>query len=167
MSIRVYIGVGSNLGEPTRNVTLALARLAKLPELTGARPSPLFESPPWGDARGGAFVNAVLEAYTTLGPRELLGLLLRLEREAGREWERAAGANEPRTLDLDLLFFGAAVVDEANLTVPHPRAHLRRFVLEPLCDLHPDLVHPRVGRTVRDLLSDVTDPAVVTRLPRP
>lgn len=165
MSIRVYIGIGSNLGEPARNVRTAASRLAALPEFKQGRASPLFESAPWGEARGGPYVNAIFEAYTAVGPRELLGLLLRLEREAGREWERAAGANQPRTLDLDLLFFGAAVVEDTGLSVPHPRAHLRRFVLEPMCDLNPEFVHPRLGRSMRQLLEVVADSSSVTRLP--
>jgi 2-amino-4-hydroxy-6-hydroxymethyldihydropteridine diphosphokinase len=140
---RAYVGLGANLGP--REVTLLRAV-----DLLGAREdvdvlavSRLRETEPVGVAEQPAFLNGAVAVETTLGPRELLEVLLAVERELGRvRGERWA----PRTVDLDLLVFGEEVVHERGLHVPHPRLHERRFALEPLAELDPDLVVPGLGR---------------------
>lgn len=143
-----HLGLGANLGERESNLREALARLRAL-----GRPcpvSPLYETEPWGVAPQPRFLNAVAALETTLGPRDLLVALKAIERAMGRE---AREVGEPRAIDLDLLLYGDAVLDDRDLVVPHPRLHLRAFVLAPLADLAPDLLVPRVGRRVADLLA--------------
>jgi len=141
---RAYVGIGANLGEREETVRRAAA-------LVGARRlSALRETEPWGLADQPLFVNAVAELETELSARALLERLLETERELGRVRTRVRWG--PRTIDLDLLIYGRQVIDEPDLTVPHPLLHERRFVLEPLAQLRPDLVLPGQGRSVRELL---------------
>lgn len=143
---RAYIGIGANLGEREETVRRAAA-------LVGARRlSALRETEPWGLVDQPLFVNAVAELETELGARALLERLLVAERELGRVRTRVRWG--PRRIDLDLLVYGGEVIDEPDLTVPHPRLHERRFVLEPLAELEPDLVIPGRGR-VSALLAEL------------
>lgn len=132
-----YVGLGANLGD--RETTIR--RAAALIEAT--RLSQLRETEPWGYEDQPRFVNAVAELETTLGARALLDLLLDVERRLGRE--RTGPRFGPRTIDLDLLLYGDAVIDEPGLTVPHPRLRERLFVLEPLAELAPALKIPGNG----------------------
>jgi 2-amino-4-hydroxy-6-hydroxymethyldihydropteridine diphosphokinase len=142
-----YIGLGSNLGEREENLRAALARLGELGPL---RASSFRETDPVGVTDQPRFLNAAAELETDLSPRDLLVKLLEIERELGRD--RAAETRwGPRTIDLDLLLYGDEVLDEPGLTVPHPRLAERRFALEPLQELAPELTLPD-GRRVRDLL---------------
>ena len=131
---RAYIGIGSNLDEPQTRVERAFDELARLP-LTrlGARSS-LYRTAPVGYAAQPDFINAVAELDTALGARQLLAELQAIETRHGR---RRSFANAPRTLDLDLLLFGDARIDEPQLVVPHPRMHERAFVLRPLVEIAP------------------------------
>jgi 2-amino-4-hydroxy-6-hydroxymethyldihydropteridine diphosphokinase len=142
-----YIGLGSNLGEREENLLAALERLSELGPL---RASSFRETDPVGVTDQPRFLNAAAELETDLSPRDLLVKLLEIERELGRD--RAAETRwGPRTIDLDLLLYGDEVLDEPGLTVPHPRLAERRFALEPLQELAPELTLPD-GRRVRDLL---------------
>ena len=141
---RAYVGVGANLGD--RRATIRAA-LAALPEVIAV--SELRETAPVGVVDQPPFLNGAAALETELSPRELLDLLLAVERRLGRERRERWG---PRTIDLDLLLYGDEAVDEPGLTVPHPRLHERRFALEPLLDLDPDLAVPGHGR-VTDLLA--------------
>lgn len=142
---RVFVGIGSNLGDPVRSVREAVDALAALPETVFDRCSALYRTPPWGDPNQPDFVNAVVEFATDLAPETLQGHLQRIEDAAGRE--RDPGRRwGPRSLDLDLLWYGGAGIDTTELTVPHPRMHERAFVLQPLCDLEPMLELPGHGR---------------------
>ncbi len=140
-----YVGLGSNLGDREQAIRDAA-------ECIGAvRLSAIRETEPWGYADQPRFLNAVAEIETDLGPQELLGHLLDVERDLGRT--RGAGPRYgPRTIDLDLLLFGEEMVDEPGLTVPHPHLHERRFVLEPLVELDSTLLVPGQG-AVADLLA--------------
>jgi 2-amino-4-hydroxy-6-hydroxymethyldihydropteridine diphosphokinase len=152
----VYIGLGSNLGDRVENLRTARARI----ETSGVRirrGSSLYETEPRGLIDQPWFLNQVIEAETTLFPRQLLARLLRIEREMGRV---RITPNGPRTIDLDILLFGNAVVHAAGLEIPHPRMGERRFVLEPLAELAPDVRVPRGRRTVRELLAEVMNQAV-------
>jgi 2-amino-4-hydroxy-6-hydroxymethyldihydropteridine diphosphokinase len=142
-----YIGLGANLGDREGNVRAALERLRGLGPL---RVSSFRETEPVGVIDQPSFLNAAAELETDLPPRELLARLLEIEHDFGRE--RAEETRwGPRPIDLDLLVYGAETIEEPGLTVPHPRLAERRFALEPLHELAPDLTLPD-GRRIRDLL---------------
>jgi 2-amino-4-hydroxy-6-hydroxymethyldihydropteridine diphosphokinase len=143
-----YVGLGSNLGDREDNLSRALERLE---ELGPVRVSRVRETDPVGITDQPRFLNAVAALETELPARELLVRLLAIERSLGRD--RATEVRwGPRTIDLDLLLYGDETIDEPGLTVPHPRLAERRFVLEPLCELDPELVLPD-GRAIRDLVA--------------
>jgi 2-amino-4-hydroxy-6-hydroxymethyldihydropteridine diphosphokinase len=145
---RVAIALGSNLGDRRAHLEYAVASLSML--LANLAVSSYHDTAPVGVAGPHpVYLNAVAVGDTTLSPRTLLDALLAIERERGRE--RPHG-NAPRTLDLDLILFGDAVLDEPGLTVPHPRFRERRFVLEPLSEIAPGLRDPVTGRTMLELL---------------
>jgi 2-amino-4-hydroxy-6-hydroxymethyldihydropteridine diphosphokinase len=145
------VALGSNLGDRDTNLHEAAARIDRL--LTNLRLSGFIETDPVGVGVQPNFLNAALTGFTRLGPRALLEALLAIEREGGRE-RPFPGA--PRTIDLDLILHGDAVIDEPGLTVPHPRFRERRFVLAPLAEVAPDMVDPVTGKTVADLLEGLT-----------
>ncbi len=140
---RAYVGVGANLGE--REATIRAA-VDALPGVVGV--SELRETEPVGVVDQPPFLNGAVALETELSARDLLDALLAVERELGRERRERWG---PRTIDLDLLLYGDETIDEPGLTVPHPRLHERRFALEPLLDLDPELAVPGRGRVI-DLL---------------
>lgn len=151
--VRVWIGLGGNVGDAAATLRHAFDALAVLPDTRLVVASRLYRTPAWGFANQPAFVNAVAALQTGLAADALLAALLRIERDAGRDRrdERRWG---PRVLDLDLLLYADAVIDRPGLQVPHPHLHERAFVLVPLAELAPDLVVPGRGR-VADLLSTV------------
>jgi 2-amino-4-hydroxy-6-hydroxymethyldihydropteridine diphosphokinase len=157
--VRAYIGLGSNLGDRAAHLDRALAALAATPGVALQKTSALYETEPLGPPGQGAYLNAVAAIQTSLEPRALLQRLLAIESEAGRA--RGPERNAPRTLDLDLLLYGESRIEEPGLEVPHPRLHERPFVLEPLRDVAPDLVHPVLGVRVDALAARVRDPAAV------
>jgi 2-amino-4-hydroxy-6-hydroxymethyldihydropteridine diphosphokinase len=147
-----YIGIGSNLDDPERQVRAAIDALMRLPRTRFGRASRLYRTAPWGNPDQPAFVNAAAVLSTTLPPRELLDALLAIERTRGRE--RAGERWGPRVIDLDILVYGDARIDEPGLHVPHPHSGERAFVLLPLADLDPELEIPGLG-PVRALLEHV------------
>jgi 2-amino-4-hydroxy-6-hydroxymethyldihydropteridine diphosphokinase len=149
---RAYVGLGANLGDRERTLRAAVTDLAAEPGIDVVAVSTLRETEPVGVGQQPRFLNGVVALDTTLPAGGLLARLLALEERFGRV--RVPGEHGPRTLDLDLLLYGDAVIDEAGLTVPHPRLHERRFVLEPLAELAPGLVVPGRG-TVESLLAGV------------
>jgi 2-amino-4-hydroxy-6-hydroxymethyldihydropteridine diphosphokinase len=151
-AVRAYVALGSNLGDREANLRRALAALRASRGVGQVEASPVYETEPVGPPQG-PYLNAVARVTTTLSARALLERLLAIEQAAGRE--RGTERNAPRTLDLDLLFHGDRVIDEPGLRVPHPRLHERAFVLVPLADLAPELVHPERGETVAALLARV------------
>jgi 2-amino-4-hydroxy-6-hydroxymethyldihydropteridine diphosphokinase len=147
-----YIGLGANLGDASSALTQAVQHLACLPDSRLAGLSSLWQTAPV-QATGPDFINAVARLQTGLTPQALLGELQRIEQAFGRE---RPYPNAPRTLDLDLLLQGDVVLDTGELTLPHPRMHLRAFVLAPLAELAPDLPVGTKG-SVRQLLAACTD----------
>jgi 2-amino-4-hydroxy-6-hydroxymethyldihydropteridine diphosphokinase len=148
-----YLALGANLGDRLANLTAARQALSAAPDVRVAAASPLFETAPVGGPPGQPpYLNAVLRVETTLPPRELLALGLAVEARCGRRRTERWG---PRPLDVDLLLYGEAVIEEPGLVVPHPELHRRRFVLTPLADLAPELVHPRLGKSIRQLLAEL------------
>lgn len=141
---RAYVGLGANLGDREATIRAAVAALSGVVGV-----SQLRETDPVGVVGQPPFLNGAVALETGLSPRELLDALLAVERDLGRERRERWG---PRTIDLDLLLYGDETIDEPGLTVPHPRLHERRFALEPLLDLDPELAIPGRGRVV-DLLA--------------
>ncbi|GMU43368.1 MAG: 2-amino-4-hydroxy-6-hydroxymethyldihydropteridine diphosphokinase [Xanthomonadales bacterium] len=147
---RAWIGLGSNLGAPERQVDHALRALSLLARSRLVAASSLYRSLPWGDPDQDDYVNAVAALDTRLPPRVLMEQLLRIEAEHGRD-RSAQRPNGPRTLDLDLLLYGEEHYRLPDLTLPHPRLHERAFVLLPLAELAPELPIPGHGN-VKSLL---------------
>ena len=145
--------MGANVGEAVGAALGAARAVATLAGTTLEAASGVWMTEPQGGPRQPRYANAVLRVRTSLPPRALLAGLAALERQAGRApaSARVAAVNHPRPLDLDLLLYGGLVLTTRALTLPHPRLHLRRFVLDPLCELDPGLVHPTLGRTMRAL----------------
>ncbi|HTL48530.1 MAG TPA: 2-amino-4-hydroxy-6-hydroxymethyldihydropteridine diphosphokinase [Verrucomicrobiae bacterium] len=147
---RVFIGVGSNLGDRFDNVAKARRLLAASEGIKLVRISPNFETDPV-DVPGEQpkFVNAAWEIETELPPKSLLSVLKGIENKLGRE---RPYPNAPRTIDLDILFYGEQAVEEDSLLIPHPRLHERFFVLKPMSVLAPKWMHPKLGQTMEKLL---------------
>ena len=141
---RAYVGLGSNLGDRESTIRAALAALAAAEGVEVVAVSTLSDTAPVGYLDQPRFLNGVAALETTRSPRELLDLLLAVEARFGRDRD-AAPAQGPRTLDLDLLLYGTAEIDEPGLRVPHPRLHERGFVLRPLAELDPALEVPGLG----------------------
>jgi 2-amino-4-hydroxy-6-hydroxymethyldihydropteridine diphosphokinase len=161
---RAYIGIGSNLGDRKANTLEAVDRVSKLPATRVVRASSLYESEPLGDAKTW-FVNSVIEIETDFPPDELLKRLKAIEKAMGRK--RVKGKRwGSRIIDLDILLCDQEIVEKRTLKVPHPEMHKRRFVLMPLAELAPHVVHPQLGHSVSALLATVKDAKRVTLLPR-
>jgi 2-amino-4-hydroxy-6-hydroxymethyldihydropteridine diphosphokinase len=138
---RAFVGLGANLGDAARAVGEALAEIAAVPGVTVVAVSPRYRTAPV-DAGGPDFCNAVAELRASIEPAALLEAMLAIERRHGRQ---RPFRNAPRTIDLDLLLFGTRVLDTPRLVLPHPRMHLRAFVLRPLLDLAPEVTIPGLG----------------------
>jgi len=147
---RVFIGIGSNKGPRRKNCLRAIEAIDDAPELTLIQQSPFYETAPWGLTGQRAFVNAVIELRSNIGPMALIMLLKGLERDLGRERGRRWG---PRVIDLDILFFGRRLIDGPRLTVPHPRLHERAFVMAPIGDIAPGFIHPLFNVSIKGLLN--------------
>ena len=168
MSETVYIGFGSNVGDRVDFCDRAVTLLTLLPHSQVTGVSLLYETEPVKDKVDpgeGWFLNGVVQLETDLAPHRLLDTLREIEQSLGRDEDRCSG---PRTIDLDILFYGDRVINEPALTVPHPRLHQRRFVLMPLSELAPLLIHPTRLRSVNQMLAETSDPAEVHLLfPQP
>jgi 2-amino-4-hydroxy-6-hydroxymethyldihydropteridine diphosphokinase len=154
----IYLSLGSNLGDRESNLRTGIERLASL-EVRVLRTSPVYETEPVDYTAQPWFLNLVVEAETGLFPMHLLSRIGTIERALGRIRTVPKG---PRTLDIDILLYGQAVIRSAKLEIPHPRMAERRFVLAPLADLAPGLRHPVTHKTVREMLEAA--PAQTVRL---
>ncbi len=160
---RVFIGLGSNVGDRQASLEAALSKLTRIPETYLVKTSHFYETDPVGDVPQEAFLNAVCELASRLLPLPFLRVLQAIEMSQGRNRSQETRGG-PRTLDLDLLFWGDLFRAEEGLEIPHPRLHERAFVLVPLMEIAPDFVHPRLKKTIQQMAASV--PAVgVTRLP--
>ncbi len=154
MPHQVYIGIGSNLGKKKENYLEALARIAKVPETRIIKESSFYESEPLGESKEW-YVNGAIEIETELKPDLLLKKLKNIERAMGRKKVRKRwGA---RIIDLDILLYDTLVLEKRNLKIPHPEMHKRKFVLIPLSEIAPQVVHPVLGATISELLVSVKD----------
>jgi 2-amino-4-hydroxy-6-hydroxymethyldihydropteridine diphosphokinase len=151
-----YVGLGSNLGDRRSNLENAVERLGS-PELRVPRQSSIYETEPRDVADQPWFLNQVIEVETTLFPRQLLRRLQKIELDLGR---RPTVPKGPRLIDLDILLYASAKISTPGLEIPHPRLAERRFVLEPLAELAPDLRHPLTGHTIKEMLARVSGQAV-------
>jgi 2-amino-4-hydroxy-6-hydroxymethyldihydropteridine diphosphokinase len=145
-----YLCLGGNLGNCVETFKKAL----KLLEKGGAfvtETSVVYSGPAWGMENAPDFYNQAVRIKTALDPQELMNLVLSTEQSLGRT-RNNAGAYESRSIDIDILFFNDLVLQEKNLEIPHPRLHLRRFVLEPLSEIAPNLIHPVLKKNITDLL---------------
>lgn len=155
MPHRVFIGIGSNLGDRKANCREARDKLGDLPDTRVLAASSYYESEPHGDAKTW-FVNSVVEIETEFAPPEMLKQIKKIEDAMGRK--RVKGKRwGSRVIDLDILFFNNEIVNKRNLRIPHPRLNERRFVLAPLAELAPQLIHPSLNQSVSELLATVKD----------
>jgi 2-amino-4-hydroxy-6-hydroxymethyldihydropteridine diphosphokinase len=157
----IYLSLGSNIGDRRRNLESAIEQLA--PRVRILRVSPVYETEPVDYTAQRWFLNLVVEAETELFPLQLLSRIHQIERALGRVRSVPKG---PRTIDIDILFHGGAVMRTPTLEIPHPRIARRRFVLAPLADLAPTLRHPVTRQTVREML-DAAPPQAIRRVARP
>jgi len=147
-----YIGIGSNLGDKLENCRRAMEAIGADARNRLIRRSRFYRTEPVGKKDQEWFINAVVAVETTMRPRELMEFLLSVEKGMGRIRQERWG---PRIIDLDILFYGDRVLDEEGLQIPHPRLHERRFVLAPLKDMAPGLLHPVFRRTVAEILEEL------------
>ena len=155
MPHRAFIGLGSNLGDRKANYFEAIDRIGKLPRTRMVKQSSLYESEPLGDAKTW-FVNAVIEIETESSADDLLKKLKAIEKTMGRKRVRGKRWGS-RIIDLDILFFDNEVIDKRSLKVPHPELQNRRFVLAPLSELAPQMIHPKLSTTVSELHAGLKD----------
>ncbi len=164
----VFIGFGSNIGDRLDYCDRAITLLSLLPHSQVVAVSSLYETEPVADhvdPGPGWFLNGVVRMETDVTPRSLLTVCREIEASLGRDRDHRRG---PRTLDLDILLYGDRRVQDTDLVIPHPRLHLRRFVLAPLAEVAPNAVHPTLGRPIVEMLADLPDTAHVRLLsPQP
>ncbi len=159
--VDTYLGLGSNLGNRRANLVYARRQLALgIGRVTAG--SHLYESEAWGDFAGETFpyLNTCVCVRTRLKPAELIQRILAIEQTLGRVRD---AENQPRTIDIDVLLYGQELIHRPDLAVPHPRMLARRFVLVPLNEIAPELIHPGRGRSIRELLASCPDPLAVRR----
>lgn len=160
-----YVLFGSNMGDKDRLFADACVlinnRCGRVISISAA-----YESEPWGFEADEWFLNRVIVVETELEPEEMLRLLLDIEAELGRVRNPEAKGYTSRPIDLDILYFGDCIIQTETLVVPHPRLHLRRFALKPLCQLIPDFVHPVLQKTQRELYRECPDQSIVKKRTR-
>ena len=151
--VTAYLGLGSNLGDRLKNLQDASELLDTLDDgVRVLRSSNVYETEPWGLADQPRFLNCILEITCAVSPDRLLELAKRVEQTLGREWSPRYG---PRLMDVDILLYGDAVVEQPDLQIPHPRMELRAFVLVPLAELANGAVHPVSGLTIEQMAKEV------------
>lgn len=168
MPHRAFIGIGSNLGDRAANYREAIRKIAAIPDSRIVRQSSIYETEPMGDVDllKWPFLNGVIEVETEITAEQMMRRLLAIERAMGRKRVKgrkpARGRYRPRIIDLDLLFFDKEIVNTPALQIPHPRIQERRFVLAPMAELAPTLIHPKLNASISELLVALKSPHRVT-----
>jgi 2-amino-4-hydroxy-6-hydroxymethyldihydropteridine diphosphokinase len=158
---KVFLGIGTNLGNRESNLKEAVARIEEyIGKVT--RSSSVYETEPWGFQAEDEFLNMVVKVETKLTPSGLLGRILMIESLLGRV--RSEKQYSSRVIDIDILLYEDLVIDEENLKIPHPLLHERKFVLVPLCEIEPELVHPVLNKSVATLLESCLDKSKVKKI---
>ena len=154
-----YLCLGGNIGDREKALQLALYEISQQVGVITAQ-SNIYETEAWGVENQQAYLNQCIEVKTELNPNELIHNLLFIEQELGRK-RSLKEVYEPRTIDVDILFYNQEIIDTEQLTIPHPRLHLRKFVLIPLNDICPNYLHPLLNKTIFNLLSHCEDQSEV------
>lgn len=162
MEIEAYIAIGSNIGNRELNLLRAVAEIGKLPKSRVTALSSFYETSPVGNVSQDMFYNAVLRLATALPPRTLLSHLLQIEDKIFKRVRNVL--NGPRRMDLDLLLYGNITINDSDIIVPHPRMLERRFVLEPLSEIAPELLHPETGKSIREHIANLNSDENVVKL---
>jgi len=159
---KVFIALGGNVGNVSGNFDIAIQKISAMvgPVI---KQSSLYKTEPWGNKNQDYFLNKVVEVETKQTPAEVLANILSIEKMMGRNRNKN-DQFAPRSIDIDLLFYGAKIINENHLVVPHPRLHLRNFVLTPLMEIAPDLIHPLLKKSIIDLSQQSNDSSVVNRI---
>lgn len=154
-----YISLGSNIENRIEHCIKALNELSEFSGLKAV--SSFYETEPFGVSNQNNFINCAAEVHTALKPHELLDNLVNTEKKLGRD---SKGDYRPRTIDLDIVFYNDLILETDSLVIPHKQAHLRKFVLEPLCEINPDLIHPVLRRPISDILQNLSSDQYVKRI---
>jgi 2-amino-4-hydroxy-6-hydroxymethyldihydropteridine diphosphokinase len=157
----VFLGIGTNLGNRERNLRRAVARIEKIIGRV-LNSSSVYETEPWGFRAEADFLNIVVKVETQLAPSGLLGRILMIESMLGRI--RGEKQYESRVIDIDILLYEDMIIDEESLKIPHPLMQKRKFVLVPLCEIAPELVHPLFKKSIRCLLEECADKSSISKL---
>lgn len=156
---KCFLLLGSNLGEKDKILKRAMAAIkGKIGEIV--LKSSFYQTEPWGFESSENFINIVNKVNTRKTPEEILMSIHEIEADLGRIRENSSGY-QSRTIDIDILFYNDEIIDYKDLTIPHPRLHLRSFTLKPLAEIAPDFIHPLLGKSIRDLLASCDDDSVV------
>ena len=148
----IYLSLGTNLGNRQQNIICAIEALSRILGNPLAV-APTIETEPWGFSSTNKFLNTVAVFNTTLSPQELLAATQQIEQTLGRTTKSIDGAYSDRPIDIDILFYGSRTVNSESLAIPHPLLHQRRFVLEPLAAVAPDMIHPILNKSITELLN--------------
>ena len=150
----VYLGLGTNLGDKENNLNLAMDEIRKrVGEITSL--SAFYATEPWGFDSQNSFLNAVCKAHTTLSPFEVLSTTQAIEKDLGRIRKSVGGQYSDRPIDIDILLYDGLVLNTPELVIPHPLMHKRLFVMEPLTEIAPELVHPMLHRSMKEILKEM------------
>ena len=158
---KVYLCLGGNVGDTRQYLNQAISLISSRIGTVAAQ-SAVYQSEPWGFNAEQMFLNQAVMVETELEPHAVLEHCLQIESELGRT--RSGNGYEPRTIDIDIIFFGSQIISQPDLKVPHPLMHRRNFVLQPLCEIAPNLVHPVFGLTVKQLADECGDSLQTVRL---
>ncbi|MEO8412877.1 MAG: 2-amino-4-hydroxy-6-hydroxymethyldihydropteridine diphosphokinase [Ginsengibacter sp.] len=159
---KVFIALGGNVGDVAETFEIAINEMEKAfgPVI---EKSSLYKTEPWGNKNQASFLNMVICVETSLNAEEVLKLTLGIEKKMGRERDED-NQFAPRTIDIDILFYGEKIIDNGKIIIPHPRLHLRNFVLTPLMEIAPGLVHPSFNKKIKDLFENNTDHSLVEKI---